>query len=148
MEAGSAEVTKYIDGPVRHKAWKLQWNSASVDLKEGMRPEGVLSNVNATIYDEENGVTTVHADKGLTERVSTILRLQDHVMAKSLTRDARLTSDALKWDPDRRILMATGNVRYHWAGLDAGPFPEVWASPDMEHFGTPDTFVKEGASHL
>ena len=145
MEAGAAEVTKYVDQPSRHRVWKLVWNSAKVDLKEGLRPEGILLDVNATVYDQDQGVTTIHADKGVAIRDSAVLSLRDHVIAKSAARDARLTCEALKWDPDRRILIATGNVRYHAGGLEAGPFPEVWASPDMERFGTPDTFAKEKA---
>lgn len=146
VETGTAEITKFIDEPERHKAWKLQWVVAKINLKEGFRPEGELDNVDATIYDREQGVTTVHADKGVTERASPLLSLQDNVTAISRSRDARLTCNALKWDPQRRIIIATGNVRYHWQSLDAGPFPEVWASPDMERFGTPDTFKIEGTT--
>lgn len=144
IEVGTAEFTQYGDKPVRHKLWTLQWKEAKFDVKEGIRPSGVLENVDATVYDEDSGVTSIHADRGVADRNSPIVSLERNVIAKSAARDARLTCDALKWDPDRRLLIATGNVRYHWASMDAGPFPELWASPDMERFGTPDTFKQEG----
>lgn len=145
MAVEAFEFTQYTDKPVRRKAWTIRVHNATLDLEENLKPGAVLKDVDGTIYEEDNGVTTVHGDQAKADRKSPILSLSKNVYAKSASREARLTCDALKWDPDRRILMATGNVRYHGMSMEMGPFPELWASPDLQLFGTPDTFTKGGA---
>jgi len=120
---------------------RLLWTVTSSDLNLNVSDSGPLfgnaTHVNGFMYTNGSKVASFQADRG-SDRGRSSLELDGHVVVVSHSESRTLTCDVLKWNPNRRLAIATGNVRYQTLGTKVGPFPEIWAQPDLGTLGTPD----------
>jgi hypothetical protein len=120
---------------------QLAWSVASKNLISKVSEIGPnflnVADVHGSIYKLGQRSAVFHADRGSGTQNS-VLELNGNVVVTSVEESRILTCDDLKWDPQRRVAIATGNVRYQAIGTTAGPFPEIWAAPDLGTLGTPD----------
>lgn len=68
------------------------------------------------------------------------LRLSGDVMLEAADPPSRLRCDEVLWDAGKDAVKARGAVVFDAGAYKVGPFPELWATPELSFFSTPDLF--------
>jgi hypothetical protein len=68
------------------------------------------------------------------------LVLDGNVKVTSLTQKVTLKADKITWMEDKGLFAAIGNVSVDSPDWKMENLPEVWATPELDKFGTPKNF--------
>lgn len=140
-----AVVTRYTESEPRRKVWSVRWKSADLTISEGGRFSGEMRGVEGNLYRGQALASRFRAELGLADRDSSVLKLSRGVIVETTMPKVRLTCDAMRWDPEREVIEATGNVRLETEDGVLGPFQKLWLSPELRVAGTPDLFEENHA---
>lgn len=101
---------------------------------------GTFHDVSGDIYQGAKTASTFIAKEGQGDQKKQILTLSNQVRVTSKDPPAVLTCDRMIYDGKRKLIKAIGNVRVMgtWSNEDA--IKEVWATPNLKKFATPDSF--------
>ena len=120
------------------KMWHVEWQSAVLRIEE---KRAALTTVDGELYKENKQVSTFRSDKGDADNESGVLNLNGRVTVFSIPNRATLRCDKLHYtSKGKPLIQATGNVEVDGAFGTVRGLQEVWATPDLKTFGTPDLF--------
>lgn len=138
VDTGESEVVRR--GPDREPAWSAK--SASARLSYGGEGNfgGRFEDVSGLIFSEGKPASEFKARAGVAEQESETLILEGSVRIVGIESKATLSAMRVQWRPDRKLVLASGDVRVNTPDYSIGPFPSLLATPDLRQFGTPDTF--------
>jgi hypothetical protein len=91
----------------------------------------------------QNGkeASTFSAGTGISNKATGDMDANGQVVVVSLTRDATLHCDHVHYaSKGKEIVKATGHVRVEGKWGEVSGLNELWATPDLKVFGTPDLF--------
>ncbi len=69
-----------------------------------------------------------------------VLTLAGHVVVHNKARRADLYCDRLRFEANKHMFKAIGNVRYNTANGTSGSLPEAWATEDLNQIASPELF--------
>ncbi len=121
-------------------------------LQQGGAATGTLKGVTGEIYDKGELSSRFSGDDGEADQSKQTFVLRGHVMVTSKVKpkgkreipaemkEMKLTAAVIRWDPLAKKFKATGSVMISGPSYEMGPYPEIWATPDLNKMGTPDRF--------
>jgi hypothetical protein len=147
LNTGSGEVSKRKSDDKhpddRRLIWTVKWQQARLAYADDRNFSGSMTAVTGIIYEAGKPVSSFQADQARADRGSNTLTLIGHVIITSKNPPSKLTCNQVEWDATSEIIKATGNVWVDALDYEMGAYTELWASPKMNHMGTPDTFQKK-----
>lgn len=126
--------------PQRRRMWTVRATSARLDLDEARKGSGDLFGVTGELFQQEKPVSRFSADRGTADQARQVLSLRGQVQIRSLQQSATLSATSLEWQAGRQRLEAKGDVRVVTPDYEIGPFPVLFATPDLRTVATPDRF--------
>lgn len=153
---GSTTMRK-IDDP-REIVWFVEWQSADLNFVTEKDYSGRMNGVSGAIYDEGRRAGTFTAEEAQAYKESDRLTLSGnvtliaetplsgHVTPKAGTPKSVLTCEQLEWDVAEDVVKARMNVNMDTSDYKIGPFTEVWCTPGLDLWGTPELFRVNSAA--
>jgi LPS export ABC transporter protein LptC len=111
--------------------------------EKGGQFTGELSGVTGEIFKSEVVACTFQADRSTADKNKDILVLEGNTKVVSKDMKMTLTCDRIRYDAKTEFVQALGKVKIHGPSGTVTGLEEVWATPDMKEFGTPDMFKKD-----
>lgn len=105
-----------------------------------MNPTGKMKGVWGEIYKAKHVACTFKSDQGDASQATQILTLNDHVVVVAKDPIATLTCDRLVYYGAQKFFKAIGHVQIVGTTSSVGTIDELWATPDLKKFATPDMF--------
>jgi hypothetical protein len=139
MEASQGELAR-TDPRTGRKLWTVQWASASLDYGSDGSFGGTMDRVRGALFGRNGERTSFEADRAEARQKEDWLKLSGHVRLEAQDPPARLRCEEVLWDAAASTVKARGGVVLETAAYSVGPFPELWATPDLTYFSTPDLF--------
>ncbi len=121
-------------------AWKLHGESSRLGLQDAGEKQVFAHKVTGEIFDGPELASRFSAEDAKAASESKQMVLMGKVRIDSVKQDVSLYADKVSWMEDRKMFSAQGNVRVDSPGWELGKMEEVWATPDLSKFGTPDKF--------
>ncbi len=145
IESGAGSTEVFSPDKTSRRLWKIEWKTASVtatsETKDGMiqmdPDSGMLNEVTGEVDDELGIASTFRGDRAEADKVQQVLSLSGKVVVISKRKGGQLICDRLEWLPKRKRYHAIGNVVATSPMGTLGPFPELWATPDLKKVSTP-----------
>ena len=145
IESGAGSTELFSPTKTSQRLWKVEWKSASVtaraESKEGMvqmdPDSGIMNEVTGEVDDDQGVASTFRGDRAEADKAEQVLALTGKVVVISKRKNGKLTCDRLEWLPKRKRYHAVGNVVATGPVGTLGPFPEIWATPDLKKVSTP-----------
>jgi hypothetical protein len=149
LNSGSASADYYSTGPKREHLYSLNWKSGKATTKDQKNFYFVLSGVTGTIFEDGKAASTFRADTAVADQTVGNLTLSGSVTMKSLQSagsdadEKTLNCEQMHYQDSDRIVRFSGEVTLSGKGFTLGPFPELWATPDLTtKVATPSLFPK------
>jgi len=141
IHAGSGSSEQYSEGPKREKQWSVKWEEAQIDVTEQAKL-GRMQKVSGELFADGKPKGTYSADSGFADKGKNLLVLKGKVRISSNDPKlkATLLCDEVRYDADEKLVRARGNVRVESEQGNLSTLSELWATPDLTSFGTPDMF--------
>lgn len=118
-------------------AYELTSPGSSLRLEGDEQAFGQIKDVKATLYQNDEPGSTAAADLAIIDKTNRKLVLSGKVRLNAKMDGAEMEADKMVYrEADGRI-EATGNVWFMRGNLKTGPFPALWALPDLRYFATP-----------
>lgn len=140
----------YSDKGHRIKLWNIRWQTADLAFDDSGEFSGTMEGVHGVLFKDGRESSTFEARTGTADKSSRVLLLEGSVVVeskdpsvKSKDPSGRMECESMRWDPDREIIEATGNVRLETKEGILGPFDSLWFSPELKVAGTPDMFKEK-----
>lgn len=107
-----------------------------------------MEGVSGSLYENGKAASGFRARKASADKAESWLKLSGQVVVESKTHSARLQCSEVLWDADSEIIKAKGGVRLATESYSVGPFHELWTTPELEEFSTPDLFKRSRGKGL
>lgn len=124
------------------KLWEVQWGQASLEYEGEGSFGGTMSDVKGSIFENDTPASTFTAKHAAADKAESWLRLRGGVRMESTVDSAELRCTEVFWDAQANIVKAKGDVRLSSGDFTVGPFQELWTTPKLDYFSTPDLFEK------
>lgn len=121
-------------------AWKLHGKSSRLGLQDAGEKQVFAQGVTGEIFDKGKVASRFTSQDAKAASESKQMVLMGKVRIDSVTQNVSLYADKVAWMEERQMFSAQGNVRIDSPGWELGKMEEVWATPDLSKFGTPDKF--------
>lgn len=143
VNVGAGENTQRSSDPNRDRQWTVRWETAQLD-NDASRRVGKMQQVNGVFYEKDQPMGTFQGDSGFGDQTKQVLLLKGKVriVSNDPKLKATLYADEVRYDAHEKIVKATGNVRVESQMGTLSPMKELWATPDLKTFGTPDMFKR------
>jgi hypothetical protein len=144
VNTASGNATGYtVQGP-RQALWKVQWDSARIIMEPDGNTLSQMKGAKGSFLKDGAEASTFDAANGIADKSKGDIDVSGDVVVVSKTRDATLRCDKVHYSSKgEQIVRATGNVSVEGKWGTVGGLKEVWATPDLKVFGTPDLFQKQ-----
>lgn len=144
VNVGAGENTQRSSEANRERQWTVDWQSAQIDTVGTGGHAGRMRQVSGTIYEKDKPVGTFQGDSGFADQTKQVLLLKGKVriVSNDPKLKATLYADEVRYDARDKIVRAIGNVRVESDLGTLSPVKELWATPDLKTFGTPDMFKR------
>ncbi|MFN3684099.1 MAG: hypothetical protein ACK41F_09210 [Fimbriimonadaceae bacterium] len=139
MEASRGELARTDPGTGR-KLWTVQWSKASLDYGADGSFGGTMVGVRGALFGRSGERSLFEADRAEARQKEDWLKLSGRVRLQAQDPPSSLRCDEVLWDAAAGTVKARGGVVLETAAYSVGPFPELWATPDLTYFSTPDLF--------
>lgn len=149
IQTGTVEVVQRGDDVDRNMLWSVKSDHSEMTLSGDGKLSGNMTTVTGAHYKKGILASTFKADQSFVDQETRELSLKGNVIViskKSILEKlhaenvewVELHADAVEWDDAKRMLRAIGRVRIISDSYEMGPFPTLWASPDLKEVGTPE----------
>lgn len=127
----------------RMPLWKVGWQEAKIILLEGGNTVTQMKGASGTFLKDGKDASNFQSATGTADKGKGDIDVDGQVVVVSLTDKATLRCDHIHYaSKGQQIVQATGNVRVDGEWGTVSGLQEVWATPDLKVFGTPDLFQK------
>ena len=124
--------------------WTVNWKSATIVLKADGNTVTDMKQSSGTFMQDGKAASTFHSETGAADKASGDIDINGQVVVVSLTHKATMHCDHVHYHTKgNQIVQATGNVRVDGEFGNVTGLQEVWATPDLKVFGTPDLFKQK-----
>ncbi|MBX3097341.1 MAG: LPS export ABC transporter periplasmic protein LptC [Fimbriimonadaceae bacterium] len=136
-DIGTGPLTIVQRTPEGKIAYELTSPGSSLRLEGDDQAFGQIEDVEATLYRDEKPSSTAVAEIAVVDKTNRKLVLTGKVRLNAKMDGAEMEADKMVYrEADGRI-EASGNVWFKRGNLKTGPFPALWALPDLRYFATP-----------
>lgn len=124
--------------------WKVSWQSARIISKPDGNMITEMKQSSGTFMQQGKDASKFQSQTGTADKTSGDIDVNGQVVVVSLTHNATLRCDHVHYkSKGNEIVQATGNVRVDGEWGTVTGLQEVWATPDLKVFGTPDLFKQK-----
>lgn len=127
----------------QEKSWTISAANATVDLYSNENLSTELRNVSGTLFEKNSAKATYKASKAKANQKTRQLNLWDGVQLTGLSNGSQLKADSAKWWPTAELIEAKGNILVKSDQYEAGPFTQLFATRELDWFGTPDALKND-----
>ncbi|MCU0315651.1 MAG: LPS export ABC transporter periplasmic protein LptC [Fimbriimonadaceae bacterium] len=131
-------------------AWIVKAESSRTTLTQDQTSIGTLRKVTADLFEDGKIASRLFADEAVANQSTkelfakgNVRIVADQLPNSSTTQSPEptvLTANEMEWGQDKSFVRAKGAVTVKSNVFILGPFPELWATPDLTKFGTPNQF--------
>jgi hypothetical protein len=122
----------------------VYWQNAVVHIKDNGGQTADLQGVHGSLFQKLQEASQFRASNGTSDQTGGLLTMSGHVILTSLVNKASLRCDRVQYSSKgQRIVKATGNVQVQGEWGTVSGLQEVWSTPDLKTFGTPDLFQRK-----
>ncbi|MEJ5169504.1 MAG: hypothetical protein WHU10_00810 [Fimbriimonadales bacterium] len=139
MEASEGELAR-TDPRTGRKLWSVRWRRASLDYGADGSFGGSMERVEGVLFGARGETSRFEALRAEARQKEDWLKLAGSVRLEAQDPPAALRCEEVLWDAASGIVKARGGVRLETPAYSVGPFEELWSTPDLSYFSTPDLF--------
>ena len=144
INAQAGNATGFSDKAQNEKAWIVYWQTTVVHIKDTGGQMADLKGVHGSLYQKMQEASQFQAESGSSDQINGLLTMSGHVVLRSLLNNAVLRCDHVEYSSKgQRIVKASGHVQVQGEWGTVSGLQEVWSTPDLKTFGTPDLFRKQ-----
>ncbi len=126
------------------KGWIVYWQTAVVHIKDNGDQSADLHVVHGSLFQKQQEASQFQSQTGSSDQNLGVLKMSGRVVLRSLPNNAILRCDHVEYSSKGdRIVKASGNVQVQGEWGTVSGLQEVWSTPDLKTFGTPDVFQKQ-----
>ena len=124
--------------------WTVNWKSAQIVLKANGNTVTNMNQSSGTFMQDGKAASTFQSQTGSADKSTGDIDVNGQVVVVSFTHNATMHCDHVHYQTKgNQIVQATGNVRVDGEFGNVTGLQEVWATPDLKVFGTPDLFKQK-----
>lgn len=139
ITAGGVEMVASDDN--NQKVWSARSETATLDMMTNDNVVSRMAGVTGDLFQKGEVASTYRAEEAFANRTDRKLTLKGGVQVQNSDGPEALSAQALDWIPDKELIQLRGDVSVSSGKTyQAGPFGLLWATPDLNIIGTPDTF--------
>ena len=122
----------------------MYWQTAVVHILDNGGQTADLNGVHGSLYQKLQEASRFQAETGSSDQTTGMLKMSGQVVLRSLLNNAVLRCDRVEYSSKgEQIVKASGNVQVQGEWGTVSGLQEVWSTPDLKTFGTPDLFKKK-----
>lgn len=121
------------------QAWSLNVEYSRVGISEDGTREVFVEGVQGKLFDEVGEASRFKSQSAKVNASSKRLVAED-AEVDSNRQNIKLTANIVRWDEEKKIIIAEGDVWLTGEKWNLGPSPVLYATPDLTKVGTPDKF--------
>ena len=141
---GTGGVEILARGEDRAPAWRVEAEKSTLSLTESGAMRGALEGVSGDLFGKDDqAASRIFADRADADQRAQNLSLRQNVRVEDTTSDGKVTAETLRWLPTLKMLEARGRVLLSGRGYRFGPLTVLWASPDLNDFGSPESYKND-----
>jgi hypothetical protein len=140
-QSGNA-IAYTVEGP-RRPTYKVAWKTVRIVVQPDGNTITQMGDASGTFIQDGKDASTFQSAKGVANKGTGAIDVDGNVVVVSLTQDATLRCDHIHYaSKGQELVQAVGNVSVVGKWGTVSGLQEVWATPDLKVFGTPDLFQK------
>ena len=141
MNSGAGKTIAYSNDEKHQPLWDVAWKSVRLIIQPDGNTITDMKETSGTFMQQGKEASTFTSATGTADKKKGDIDVDGQVMVVSLTQDSTLRCDHIHYaSKGKQIVQATGNVRVDGKWGTVSGLQEVWATPDLKVFGTPDLF--------
>ncbi|MCX7800675.1 MAG: hypothetical protein N2109_10070 [Fimbriimonadales bacterium] len=122
--------------------WSVQWDRATLDYGSDGSFGGSMEGVSGVLYGRRGASSRFRAQRAEASQKQHWLKLTGGVTLEATDPPSKLQCDEVLWDASADTIKAKGGVVLDAGDYRVGPFAQLWATPDLSYFSTPDLFER------
>ena len=128
------------DTETKKVLWTVEWQTATLEYTDDNRFGGMMQDVKGTIYQDGQPASDFSAQAAVASKENSTLELKGEVTVTSRDPQGQLFCGKVVYNGQIERVEALENVRAETSSLEVGPFPRVYARPDLSLIATPDLY--------
>lgn len=120
--------------------FKIRYDQATIQIGSKGLVGGQAKGIEGEFYRASKVTSTFRAEEGRVNRATQTLELFGNVVIHSREPAATLRCDRMRYESDRKVIKASGNVTFKLRSGAVGTLPEAWTNPNLDVIATPSLF--------
>jgi hypothetical protein len=142
VNTGEGEATA-LDKNTRKPHYRVQWKTGRVEVGDLGIGGGTMEEVSGDFYDKGEVASTFKGDTAKADRAKAVLEVSGNIQVASKLHGASMTCDRVVWSEQDKTIKAFGHVKIFGNFGSMGTADEIWTTPDLNVFATPDMFKRK-----
>jgi hypothetical protein len=140
----AGEATGWGKTEPKQALWKIAWQSAQVIFEPDGNSSTTMKNDSGSFFQKGVEASRFQSLTAKSDKESGDINVDGQVVVISIAHNTTMRCDHIYYaSKGEQIVKATGNVSVDGQWGTVGGLKEVWATPDLKTFGTPDLFQKQ-----
>jgi hypothetical protein len=139
----AGEATGWTKTGTKQQLWQIAWESVELTFQPDGNSFSKMKNDHGSFYQKGEEASRFQSATAESDKAKGDIDVNGNVVVISLAHNVTLRCDHIHYaSKGEQIVKATGNVQVDGQFGTVSGLQEVWATPDLKTFGTPDLFEK------